>query len=138
MDDPGIPFAVTWCRIASSAIAKYPGLARARAAPPFPSGPWQPEQFCSYRVLKSEISPGTIGISPGPGRPGAFAHPYEPNAERPRAPRMRRRNLIAIHSDLVFRPSIPEPQSRRALEMARIGACALAPDAPQPVPRRCR
>src|ERR1700726_1456994 len=45
MDVPGIPLAVARCRIASFATARYTGLARAIAAPPFPSEPWQPAQF---------------------------------------------------------------------------------------------
>src|SRR6266853_751627 len=122
--------------IVSSEIARYTGSARAIAAPPLPPGPWQPEQFCSYRVLKSEISLGTTGISPGPGRPGALVHPHKPSAVRPTALRMSARNLIVIRSYLVFRPSIPEPQYRHVLEKARTGACALSPDAPRPIPRR--
>src|ERR1700688_1944885 len=46
IDVPGIPLAVARCRIESSAMARYTGLARGMAAPPFPSAPWQPAQFC--------------------------------------------------------------------------------------------
>src|ERR1700749_3823670 len=39
--------------VVSSRMARYSGLARAIAAPPRPSAPWQPAQFCAYRVPKS-------------------------------------------------------------------------------------
>src|ERR1700686_3196404 len=50
IDVPGIPLAVARCRTASSATARYTGFASAIAAPPFPSEPWQPAQFCVYKT----------------------------------------------------------------------------------------
>src|SRR5580704_10201597 len=45
MDVPGIPFVAARRRMVSSAIAKYTGSPMGIAAPPRPSGPWQPAQF---------------------------------------------------------------------------------------------
>src|SRR6202035_264478 len=131
IDVPGIPPAVARCRIASSATARYTGFASAIAAPPFPSEPWQPEQFCAYKAPKSELSRGTIGIfpGPGPGRPGALVHPHKPSEVMQTTRRMSKRNLIVVRFGLVVRHSIPVLQSRHAPGKARTGARANAPAA---------
>ena len=50
---PRTPLATTLCTAFSSTMARYTGLARPIDAPPRPSAPWQPAQFCAYKVPNS-------------------------------------------------------------------------------------
>src|SRR5207249_760211 len=72
---PATPSAVARRITTSSATARYIGSASGVAAPPRPSGPWQPAQFVRYRALKSTILSGATFSAWIARRPGALSHP---------------------------------------------------------------
>src|SRR5277367_1003854 len=116
------------------------------AAPPFPSAPWQPEQFCEYKVAKSEISLGAIVSEPAAGCPGAASQP-ESSVTASATPiatprttvldRCRIRIITAASLRLREATSCPELQSPRAKQTAYFRGFALALGGqPQGPPRR--
>src|SRR5271170_5574967 len=85
------------------------------AAPPFPSVPWQPAQFCLYSVSKSEMSAGLIWISSGRGRPGELAQPDKLKTITPALTTMSDRRFIAARPSRQTNRAL---QNRRATQMA--------------------
>src|ERR1700686_5439632 len=113
----------------SSAMARKTGFARAMAAPPLPSTPWHPAQFCPYRRLKSTTSLGGSISKSDRGMLGDLLQATQARsatiAAIVRATRMARR-FIADDFLRPSRPSLPVLQSRRGLR--KEGIAKYVPD----------